>query len=655
MDNLSRMKQLVDIINEHNYNYYVLDNPTISDKEWDKLYDELLSLENETGVVLPNSPSRKVGGETLSQFAKYQHKVPLYSLNKVRTYEDLKQWFDDIKKYDNNSSFVLDYKYDGLSVVIRYKDGQFVSAGTRGNGSVGEDVSEQVKTIRTVPLTIDYKGELIVQGECIMKLSELEKYNKTHDDLLKNARNAAAGALRNLDPKVTKSRNLDILFYSVNYIEDDFLKTQLQVQQFLKDQKFYVVSDFGAFSNFDELQKQIQFIDKQKSSLDFLIDGAVLKLNDIALRQEIGYTAKFPKWAMAFKFEAQEVTTKLLDVIWSVGRTGRVTPSALVEPVELAGATVRKATLNNYDDILRKNVSLNSYVFIRRSNEVIPEVLGLARTTENTTEIKKIEKCPCCGSTLVQVGPNLYCYNTYNCKDQIVQRISHYASRDAMNLVGISEQTVNQMYEKLNVHSIVDLYSLKREDLSKLEGFKDKKIDNVLNAIENSKKVALSKFIFAIGIQNVGKKTAKDLAKNFKTFENLKNATSDKLIQMQDIGPIVAESIVEYFKNENNKQIINQLFSYGIEIENAGISNSEENYFTNKSVVLTGTLQNYKREELTEILYNLGANVNSSVSKKTDIVIAGENAGSKLAKANEFKIKVMSEDELIKILENIKV
>ena len=647
-----KMKELIDVINEHSYNYYVLDNPTISDKEWDALYDELLMLEKETGIVLPNSPSNKVGGETLKGFEKITHKVSLYSLNKVREYSDLQDWFNDLKEKVNNASFVLDYKYDGLTVVITYKNGQLVKAATRGNGTVGEDVTEQVKTIRTVPLQIDYKGEVIVQGECIMKLSELEKYNKTSAELLKNARNAAAGGLRNLDPKVTKSRNLDIIFYSVVFIEDE-LKTQMEIEKFLRENKFYVVLNKKEYFNFEDLKNDILAIDKNKNKLDFLIDGAVIKLNSVKDRDEIGYTAKFPKWAMAFKFEAEEATTKLLEVVWSVGRTGKVTPTAMLEPVELAGATVRKATLNNYEDILRKNVSLNSYVFVRRSNEVIPEILGLARTTENSKEIEKIKKCPCCGYELKEIGPNSFCYNTYNCKEQVVQRITHYASRDAMNLEGISEKTVEQLYDKLNVRSIADLYSLKEAHLFTLEGFKNKKVANTLNAIEKSKNISLSKFIFAIGILNVGKKTANELAKRFKTFENFKNASIEDLIKINDIGLIMAEGIVDYFKNENNLKIIEELFSFGVSVQEEKSQSMPSNYFTNKTVVLTGTLEHYARQDLTDLLTKIGANVSGSVSKKTDIVIAGESAGSKLAKAKQFGILILNENELIAKLKEI--
>mgnify|MGYP004517568547 FL=1 len=648
---MDRLHELVEIINKHNYNYYVLDNPTISDKEWDKLYDELLKLENETGIVLPDSPSQKVGGEVLKGFKKQEHIVPLFSLEKVNSYTDLEKWVFDIKSKVKDAEFVLDYKYDGLSCVLTYENGILTKATTRGNGQVGEDVLAQVKTIRTVPLTINYKNTVVVQGECIMKLSELEKFNKMHpDDQLKNARNAAAGGLRNLDPKVTKSRNLDVICYSVNYIEGKTFKTQKEMQEFLKENKFYVVSNFKLTSDFEEIKQTFEEIDVSRRSLDFLIDGAVLKLNNVKDREIFGYTIKFPKWAIAFKFEAEETSTILKDIVWTVGRTGKITPGAILEPVELAGATITKATLNNYEDILRKKVMLNSRVFIRRSNEVIPEILGLAEKFDDSKKIEKIEFCPSCNSKLVDVGPNLYCYNTYACPEQIKERIVHYASRDALNIDGISDKTIDLFYDKLNLRSVADLYDLKYDDLIVLEKFKDKKTNNILNSIEKSKNVSLSKFIFAIGILNVGKKTARDLANKFKTLENLKNATNEDLIEIKDIGEIVANSIIEYFKNEKNIILINKILEKGVKIEELSLKEVKDNFFKDKTIVLTGTLVNYKRQELTEILLSLGAKVTESVSKNTDLVVAGVDAGSKLTKAQQLNIKVINEQELIEML-----
>ena len=646
---LERMKELIKIINFHNYNYYSLDNPTISDAEWDKLYDELLSLESSTGVVLPDSPSQRVGGDILKSFKKYNHEITLYSLQKCNAYPELERWVADIKQKDPKAQFFVEYKYDGLTVSLTYENGVLVSGATRGNGVVGEDVTAQVKTIRTVPLKIDYKGKVIVQGEAIMKLSELAKYNKTATEPLKNARNAAAGAIRNLDPKVTASRNLDVIFYSVNYIDNTDIKTQIEMHQFLKDNKFNVEKKFQLFDNYDEIENAVKQIDLEKKNLDFLIDGAVIKLNDIGERKLFGYTAKFPKWAIAFKYEAQEMSSRLNKVVWQVGRTGKITPIAEIDPVELAGATVKRATLNNYNDILRKKVKLNDYVFVRRSNEVIPEILGVARETPESTPIEKICKCPSCGSELVEIGANLFCVNTYHCPEQIVGRLTHYASRDAMNLVGIRDQTAKQFYEVLGITNVADLYSITANDLAKLDGFKDKKITNLLNAIQNSKEVDLSKFIYSLAIPNIGKKSAKLLAKEFGTFENFRNATLEQINSIFAFGDVMSENIVEYFENKNNLDIIEKLFENGVVVKENVASKSQK--LSSLVFVLTGTLPTLSREEATKIIEDNGGTVSSSVSKKTDFILLGENPGSKYDKAKQLGIKMISEKELKKMVE----
>ncbi|MBQ0017096.1 MAG: NAD-dependent DNA ligase LigA, partial [Clostridiales bacterium] len=624
---------------------YSLDNPTISDAEWDKLYDELLNLEKTTGVILPDSPSQRVGGDTLSKFVKYTHKVPYYSLEKSNTYDRLKEWYEDIKKEVPDASFFVEYKYDGLTISITYKDGKLVNAATRGNGFVGEDVTEQVKTIRTVPLTIDYKGEVIVQGEGIMKLSELKKYNETALEPLKNARNAAAGAIRNLDPKITRERNLDVIFYSVNFIEDKKFLTQKEMHEFLRDNKFNTIKEFWIYDNFEDLKSRVEKIDKEKSNLDYLIDGAVIKLNNVKQREIFGFTSKFPKWAIAFKFEAQELSTKLVDVVWQVGRTGKLTPIGIIEPVELAGATVRKATLNNYGDILRKKVKIGSYVFVRRSNEVIPEILGIARECEGETEIKKPQYCPCCNEKLIEVGANLFCPNYY-CPDQIEDRISHFASRDAMNIEGVSEKTAKLFRENLGVKSVADLYNLSREQLYSLEGFKDKKVDNYFDAIEKSKNVPLSKFIYALGILNIGKKASKDLVKHFKTLENIKNASIEDINSIYDFGLIMAQNVYDYFREPHNIELLERLKQAGLQIDEVNTKLNSE-IFKNKTFVLTGTLPTLSREEATKIIEENGGQTSSSVSKNTSFILLGENPGSKYDKAQKLGIKTISEQQLL--------
>ena len=648
-DKLKRMEELVKIINLHNYNYYSLDNPTISDAEWDKLYDELLALESELNFVLPDSPSKRVGGEILPNFKKYTHEVALYSLEKCNKYESLKKWYNSITEKIPNANFFVEYKYDGLTVSITYENGQIVNAATRGNGTVGEDVTAQVKTIRTVPLKIDYKGKVIVQGEAIMKLSELYKYNKTATEPLKNARNAAAGAIRNLDPKITASRNLDVMFYAINYIDNTDIKTQEEMHKFLIENKFNVERNWAILSTYQQLEDAIKNIDNIKSGLDFLIDGAVIKLNDIPKRKLLGYTAKFPKWAIAYKYEAQELSSKLLNVIWQVGRTGKITPIAEIEPVELAGATVKRATLNNYNDILRKKVKIYDYVFVRRSNEVIPEILGVARQTAESTDIVKPCACPSCGSKLEEIGANLFCLNTYNCPEQIIDRLTHYASRDAMDLVGISDKTAEQFYKVLNITNIADIYKITAEDLSKLDGFKDKKINNLLNAIEKSKQVDLHKFIYSLAIPNIGVKSAKLLAKHFVTFENFKNAKLEDVSNLFAFGEVMSENIIEYFANQNNIQIINKLLESGVVVNDNKTTKSQK--LSSLTFVLTGTLPTLSREQATKIIEDNGGTVSSSVSKKTDFILLGEDAGSKYQKGLQLNIKMISEKELLKMVE----
>lgn len=647
MDKIKRMEELVDELNVHVKNYYVLDNPTISDSEYDKLYDELVALEKETGTILPASPTQRVGGETLEGFNKFVHEVSLYSLDKSQTYEGIISWVDEIKKEFPSSTFSVEYKFDGLSIVVEYNNGLFVRAGTRGNGRVGEDVSEQAKTIKSIPLKIPFKGKLIVQGEGMITLSNLEKYNKIASEPLKNARNAVAGAIRNLNPKETAKRNLDLFAYSINYIEGKKFNTQEEENEFLVKNGFKTSNFLRICKSADEIINEIKKVGEIKSSLDILMDGIVIKLNEIAPREEIGYTSKFPKWAIAYKYEPEEISTILNAVIWQVGRTGKLTPIAQVEPTVLGGAKVSRATLNNMGDIKRKNVKIGSRVFVRRSNEVIPEILGLAQELPNSKEIIPPTTCPCCGGELSEIGANLFCTNV-DCQEQIIDSITHFCSKEAMNIDGLSEKTIKLLYEKLGLRKISDIYELKYEDLLNLEKFKETKANKLIKSIENSKNVTISSFIYALGIKNVGLKTAKDLVKNFKSFEKIKFASFDELMNVRDIGDIVAESIVGYFKNEKNLREIENLFSKGIRLLEEKFEENE--YLSGKKVVLTGTLENFSRLEATKILENNGAIVLSSVGKSTNLVIAGENAGSKLKKAENLGIEIINEEEFLKII-----
>lgn len=645
---MDRMKWLVEELNKHCYNYYVLDNPSISDADFDKMYDELLLLEKETGITLDESPTKRVGGETLDGFTKKTHKIRMYSLNKSKTKKEIEDFIDDIKKIEPNSTFTLGYKFDGLTIVCEYNNGFFVSATTRGNGIVGEDVTEQVKTIKSVPLKIEFKGELIVSGEGMITNKNLELYNKTTDEPLKNARNAVSGAIRNLDPKETAKRKLDFFCYNVLYAEGKTFTTQMEMNQFIKDNHFLCEPYQKVLSTADEIWEEIEKIDKIKTNIGILIDGMVIKLNEIEKRDEFGYTNKFPKWALAFKFEAQEVTSILNDVIWQVGRTGKVTPIAEIEPVELAGATVKRATLNNYGDILRKQIQINSRVFVRRSNEVIPEILGIAELLPNSKEIQKPIYCPCCNTSLIEKGALLFCPNRKGCREQVVDRITHFASRNAMNIEGIREQISMQFYDECNVAVPSDLYSLTKEQLLNLDKFKDKKADNILNSLEKSKNANLNNFIYALGINGVGEKTAKDLAKYFGSLDAIINADIKELLSIRDIGEATAKSIYDFFKDDFNMQMINELLNIGVVLNET--QKVIGGILQGKTFVLTGTLPTLTRAEATELIEKNGGQTSSSVSKNTSFVLAGESAGSKLDKAQNLGVKIISEQDFLNII-----
>lgn len=653
MDKLERMKELIEEINKHNYNYYTLLTPTITDAEYDKLYYTLVDLEAETGVVLENSPTQRVGNFVLSKFKKHEHKIRLYSLNKVRSKGELVEWVNKMKEYSPNTSFSVEYKFDGLQLVLEYSNGHFKRATTRGDGKVGEDVTRQVRTIKSVPLIIKYKGDLIVQGEGMMTQESLKKYNETATEALKNARNGVAGAIRNLDPKETAKRDLDFFCYSI--LDGVELPTQEEVHNFLEDNGFNTGEYFKVAHTADEIQSFIDDVDKIKHLLNVMIDGMVVKINDCTKREEIGYTNKFPRWAMAYKFEAQEVSTLLEDVIWQVGRTGKITPIAVLEPVELAGATVSRATLNNIDDIDKKKLKINSSVLIRRSNEVIPEILGLLEEFPNSKTITEPTICPSCGTKLAKKGAILTCPNRDGCYEQIVDRLTHFASKPGFNIDGLSIKTIQLLNSTLGVCEPSDLFNLTKEDLLKLDKFKEKKAQNLLSAIERSKKVNLAQFIFALGIPEVGEVSARTLANKFKSLENIMNAQTEDLVGIEDIGETIASFITSYFADEKNIQEINKLLETGIEILTEEEPTISETEFFGKKFVLTGTLQKYSRDEASRIIRKLGGTTASSVSKNTDFVLAGYEAGSKLKKAQDLGVQILSEDDFNKIIEKYNI
>ncbi|MCL2371078.1 MAG: NAD-dependent DNA ligase LigA [Firmicutes bacterium] len=638
---MKRINELVTLLNKFSYEYYVMDNPSVSDAEFDALYDELVELERATGIVLPDSPTQKVGAKAGAGFVKHKHLARLFSLEKCQSIDALRAWDDKVKTEFPHITYTIEYKYDGLTLSLTYKDGKLVTAATRGDGEIGENVTLQASVIRNIPSKINYKGLVEIQGEAIMRLSELERYNKIATIKLKNARNGAAGGIRNLDMDAVKSRNLDVFFYNVNYIDQPILKTQNNTFEFLEQNKFEC-SQYRHCKNIEEVIDYIGSVDK--NNLDFLIDGMVVKVNEFVVREELGFTSKFPKWAAAYKWEAEQLTTKLLDVIWQVGRTGKLTPLAILEAVNIGGATVSRATLNNYSDIKRKNVRLGGGVILRRSNDVIPEILGAVDAIGK--DIVMPERCPACGSELSYDDINLFCTNI-NCPPRVIASLIHFASKDCMDLDGISEKTIEQLYYKLDVRHFADFYKLTASDIECLDGFGDKKKKSYFEAIQKSKDISLSRFIFALGISNVGKKTARDLAEHFGSLEAIMTADDTALLVVTDIGPVVASSISGFFREY--KYIVDELLVMGV-TPRIHEARTTDGVLSGQNIVLTGTLEGYTRGQLTKLLEERGAKVQSSVTAATDIVIAGENAGSKLQKAEKLGKKIVFEKDIKDLL-----
>ena len=652
------MLKLVDELNRYSYEYYTLDNPSVSDKEYDRKYDELKKLELELEEVLPYSPTLRVGDVVLEKFKKYKHKASLWSLDKAQSLSEIIDWHNRnvkaINEYNGTHEeklpdlkYVVTKKFDGLTINLTYDESGVLSvAASRGTGLVGEDITSQIKTIKSIPLKINNHHVVEIHGEAIMTKEAFEEYNKNSTVPLKNLRNGAAGALRNLDVKETAKRNLSAFFYDVGYNEGEDFQSYVGMMNFIKEMGLPVDDYMVICNDIEDIKKEIEYVGSIRQSLNYDIDGIVIAIDDIKTREVLGYTVKFPKWSIAYKFEAEETTTELLDVEWNVGRSGRVTPTAILKPVELGGVTVKRATLNNLDDIERKGVKIGATVFVRRSNDVIPEIMGVVEESlEGSRKVEEPKVCPSCGAELFRDGVHLFCENTLSCKPQMVKTIVHYASREAMNIAGFSEKTAEQLFEKLGIKSIADLYRIKKEELLTLEKFGDKKADNLLNALERSKDCELDSFIYGLGIANVGKKTAKDLAKHFKTLNNIEKATFDELVAIQDIGDIVAKTIVEFFSLEKSIETINELLSLGVKPKEAEDVIIKENPFAEKTVVVTGSLKDFSRTEIKDKLEELGAKVSSSVSKKTDYVIVGEDPGSKYNKAVELGLSILSEDE----------
>lgn len=646
---MDRMQELVQKLNEYAYRYYVLDDPVISDGEYDKLYDELVALEKQTGVVLPDSPTIRVGDKPLSKFNQVVHRGKLFSLDKCQSKEEMRAWLDKLSVNGKMPLCSVEYKFDGLTINLTYENGVLTRAATRGNGEIGEEVTMQVRTIKSVPLSIPYKGVIEVQGEGIMTLSALAAYNARPDVVpLKNARNGVAGAIRNLDPKVTADRKLDMICYNVNYMDDGNFPDGKAMLAFLRENNFKL-SDYCRYcSTPDEVMAALDEIESRRDSLDFLIDGAVVKVDNTAMREELGYTQKFPRWAMAFKFAPEEATTTVRDVIWQVSRTGKLNPLAVLDPVDLAGVTVSRATLSNISEIRRKDIRIGSRVFIRRSNDVIPEITGVAEHTENSREIVPPAVCPACGAPVVQEGIFVKCSNTRACANTIISALSHFCERDAMDIEGLSDKTLELLYGLNKVKAFHDIYALKQEDFDEVEGFRDKRTGNLLAAIEKSKTTTLARFLYAIGIPNIGKKSAGQLEEEFRTLDAVMNASKEDFAALDDFGDIMAEGVKAYFDDEHNRREIELLLKAGVTFIQKQVA---EGVFSGKKVVLTGALVSMKRGKAKEEIEKRGGSVAESVSKAVNLVIVGEDAGSKLAKAEKLGIPTISEGEFLKMLE----
>lgn len=653
--------KLVALLNKYSYDYYVEDNPQISDTEYDTLYKQLEKLEQEyPEFILDNSPTQRVGDRVLDEFEKVIHKVPMLSLSNTFSIEDLRDFDSRISKLSSDDSieYICELKIDGLAISINYENGKLVSAATRGDGMVGENVTENIKTIFSIPKTLKTKKSFEVRGEVYLPKKSFELLNKEREEnnevLFANPRNAAAGSLRQLDSKITAKRRLSAFIYSV--VGDENINSQKMALTVAADVGLPVNPNFKLCKTIDEVVDYIMYWEEHKQDLPYEIDGIVIKVNSYSLQEEIGSTQKSPRWATAYKFPEEELATKLLDIELSVGRTGIITPVAVLNPINISGSTVSKASLHNKDIIDELDIHIGDMVVVKKAGEIIPKVVRVVEELRLANSEKYIMPniCPSCKSkTFTKEGdPFTRCLNS-DCPEQNIRKIIHFASREALNIEGLGDKVVATLYEKGIIKHTIDLFSLDRNKLVELERMGDKSVDNLLNAIENSKQSSLDKVIFALGILNVGKKAGKILAEYYKNLTNFSKATVDELLELPDIGLITAESIVDYLSNDNNLRFINELIEIGMNPQYEIQNKNTDNIFSGKTIVLTGKLVELTRNEAKEYLERFGAKVTGSVTSKTDYVIAGEKAGSKLAKAEQLGIQVLSEDEFIDIMKEV--
>ncbi|MBQ8535437.1 MAG: NAD-dependent DNA ligase LigA [Bacilli bacterium] len=652
---LERMNELIDIINEADYNYHTLDNPTISDQEYDKYLRELFEIEAEHPEwIREDSPTQHAGGKIIEGFEQAVHKIPMMSLSNVFNESEIVAFDERIKKEGINPQYMCELKIDGLSVSLLYEKGKLVRAATRGDGTVGEDITHNVKTIKSIPLKLKKEVDVEVRGEIFMNKKTLielnEKRKKNNQPLLQNCRNAAAGSIRQLDSKVAAERKLDNFIYHLPNPLDYDLNTHSEAIEFMKELGFKTNPNNRLVNNINELLEFIEEKGALRPTLPYDIDGIVIKVNDIRQQQKLGYTAKYPKWATAYKFPAEEVVTRLTDIIFTVGRTGQITPNAVLEPVIVAGSTISRATLHNEDFVNEKNLKIGDIVSIRKAGDVIPEVVEakVERRTGKEKDFIMITECPMCQTKLVKKEGQVDYFCTNNkCPARHIEGLIHFASRDAMNIEGLGDRIMEDFYNFKFIGNVADIYSLKNhaKELVRLEGFGDKSVNNLLEAIENSKENSLERLIFGLGIPHVGAKTAKVLAQKFETLDNMIQSTEEELTKIPDIGGIIAKSIVDYFSDDHNRAIVEELKDLGLNMTYLGKKVESNDIFANKTFVLTGSLTIFTRDEASEKIELLGGKTSGSVSKKTSVVIVGENPGSKYEKAKELGIEIWTEKE----------
>ena len=647
-----RIDELIKIINKANYEYYTLDNPSITDQEYDRYMQELQRLEEENpSLKREDSPTVRVGGEVIDSFKKVTHEIPMLSLGNVFNESEIIQFDERIKKVVKNPQYVCELKIDGLSVSLLYKNGRLVRAATRGDGITGEDITHNARTIKSIPLTLKQNIDIEVRGEIYMSKDAFNKLNKNGENFA-NPRNAAAGSVRQLDSKVAASRNLDCFIYHLPDPEDYNIYTHEDALRFMKELGFTTNPNNKKVNDLNEMLDYINYWTENRPNLPYEIDGIVIKVNDLNDQQKLGFTARNPKWATAYKFPAEEVLTKVKDIIFTVGRTGQVTPSADLEPVRVMGSVIRRATLHNEDYVVSKDIRVGDVVSIKKAGDVIPEVVKVIKERRDGSEQKfqMTDVCPICHEPLSRNEQEAayYCLNPH-CDAKRQEKLIHFTSRKAMNIIGFGDRIIEDFYNLGYLKDYADFYDLKdhKTELMELEGFGGKSVDNLLEEIEKSKNNSLERLLFGISIRHIGEKTADILARNFKNIDNLMNASFEDISVIKDIGGIIAKSVIDYFNDEHNVAVINKLKKHQVNMTYLKESFAQETFFTNKIFVLTGSLNNFTRDEAKAKIEALGGICTSSVSKKTDIVIAGVEAGSKLKKAHDLGITIWDESTLI--------